>query len=188
MEYCYSGTESLWYGSWNRHVCRKGKCAADRHSRLTGVNPSRKQRCYSSSCLWSQAQRDKFDTDNSQSLGYWLTIRHQCICMWSWTEMLVFSFQLRAKTVWIPLPMSTGICRLGEVEWRKIRWYTITNLFVLKNAFVGMGKIKSIYKLRLISWNPRVKPNHTDSLTQLAQYMYKCHHPAQIIITAVSIW
>ena len=46
MEYCYSGTESLWYGSWNRHVCRKGKFAADRHSRSTGVNPSRKQRIY----------------------------------------------------------------------------------------------------------------------------------------------
>ena len=61
MEYCYSGTESLWYGSWNRHVCRKGKCAADRHSRSTGVSPSRKQRCCSPSCLWSQAQRDTFD-------------------------------------------------------------------------------------------------------------------------------
>ena len=114
MEYCYSGTESLWYGSWNRHVCRKGKCAADRHSRSTGVNPSRKQRCCSPSCLWSQAQRDTFDPDNSQSLGYWLTIRHRCICMWSWTKMLIFSFQLRAKTVWIPLRMSTEICRLGE--------------------------------------------------------------------------
>ena len=102
MEYCYSGTESLWYGSWNRHACRKGKCAADRHSRSTGVNPSRKQRCCSPSCLWSQAQRDTFDPDNSQSLGYWLTIRHRCTCMWSWTEMLIFSFQLRAKTVCIP--------------------------------------------------------------------------------------
>ena len=112
MEYCYSGTESLWYGSWNRHVCRKGKCAADRHSRSTGVNPSRKQRCCSPSCLWSQAQRDTFDPDNSQSLGYWLTIRHRCICMWSWTEMLIFSFQLRAKTVWIPLRMSTEIFHL----------------------------------------------------------------------------
>ena len=39
MEYCYSGTESLWYWSCNRHVCCKGKCAADRHSRSTGVNP-----------------------------------------------------------------------------------------------------------------------------------------------------
>ena len=44
MEYCYSGTENLWYGSWNRHVCRKGKCAADRHPRSTGINPSWKQR------------------------------------------------------------------------------------------------------------------------------------------------
>ena len=98
MEYCYSGTESLWYGSWNRHVCRKGKFAADRHSQSTGVNPSRKQRCCSPSCLLSQAQRDTSDPDNSQNLGYWLTIRHRCICMWSWTEMLIFSFQLKAKT------------------------------------------------------------------------------------------
>ena len=113
-EYCCSGTESLWYGSWNRHVCRKGKFAADRHSRSTGINPSRKQRCCSPSCLLPQAQRDTSDPDNSQDLGYWLTIRHQCICMWSWTEMLIFSFQLRAKTVWIPLRMSTEICRLGE--------------------------------------------------------------------------
>ena len=59
MEYCYSGTESLWYGNWNRHV----KCAADRHSRSTGVNPSMKQRCCSESCLWSQAQRDTFGPD-----------------------------------------------------------------------------------------------------------------------------
>ena len=29
MEYCYSGTESLWYRSWNRHVCRKENCKAD---------------------------------------------------------------------------------------------------------------------------------------------------------------
>ena len=114
MEYCYSGTESLWYGSWNRHVCRKGKCAADLTSRSTGVNPSRKQRCCSPSCLWSQAQGDTSDPDNSPNLGYWLTIRHRCICMWSWTEMLFFSSQLRTKTVWIPLRMSTEICRLGE--------------------------------------------------------------------------
>ena len=99
MEYCYSGTESLWYGRWNRHVCRKGKFAADRHSRSTGVNSSRKQRCCSPSCFLSQAQRDTSDPDNSQNLGYWLTIRHRCICMWSWTETLFFSFQLRAKTM-----------------------------------------------------------------------------------------
>ena len=145
MEYCYSGTESLWYGSLNHHVCRKGKCAADRHSRLTGVNPSRKQRCCSQSCLGPQAQRDTSDQDNVQNLGYWLTIRHRCICIWSWTEMLIFSSHLRAKTVWIPLRTSTEICRLGEVHNlcplkcrlsvgkpfprrpRKVKWFGITN-------------------------------------------------------------
>ena len=120
MEYCYSGTERLWYGSWNRHVCRKGKFAADRHSRSTGVNPSRKQRCCSPSCLWSQAQRDTSDPDNYQNLGYWLTIRHRCICMWSWTEMLIFSLQLKAKTVWIPLRMSTEICRIYVANMRLV--------------------------------------------------------------------
>ena len=123
MEYCYSGTESLWYGSWNRHICRKGKFAADRHSRSTGVNPSRKQRCCSPSCSWSQAQRDTSDPDNSQNLGYWLTIRHRCICMWSWTEMLFFSFQLRAKTVWILLRMNTErprkCCRLETLACKR---------------------------------------------------------------------
>ena len=114
MEYCYSGMESLWYWSWNRLVCPKGKCTADRHSRSTGVNPSRKQRCCSPSCLWSQAQRDTSDPDNSQSLGYWLTIRHRCICMWSWTEMLIFSFQLRAKTVWIPLEFRIRLDKKGK--------------------------------------------------------------------------
>ena len=105
---CYClGTESLWYGSWNRHVCRKGKCAADRPFRPTGVNPSRKQRCCSLSCFWSQVQRDTSDPDNSQNLGYWMTVRHRCICMWSWTEMLTFFSQLREKTVWSPLRMST---------------------------------------------------------------------------------
>ena len=75
------------YGSWNRHVCRKGKFAADRPFRSTGVNPSRKHRCCSLSCIGSQVQRDTSDPDNSQNLGYWLIIRHQCICMWSWTEV-----------------------------------------------------------------------------------------------------
>ena len=97
MEYCYSGTKSLWCGSWNRNACHQGKCAADRPSQSTGVNPSRRQRCCSPSCLWSQAQRN--NPDNSHNLGYWLTIRHRCICMWRWTEMLTFSFQLRAKTM-----------------------------------------------------------------------------------------
>ena len=96
------------------HFCRKGKCAADRPSRSTGVNPNRKQRCCSPSCLWSQAQRHKSDPDNYQNLGYWLTIRHRCICMWSWTEMLILSLQLRVKTVGFPLGMSTKIWCLGE--------------------------------------------------------------------------
>ena len=114
MECCFAGTESLWYGSWNRHVCRKGKCAADRPFRSTGVNPSRKQRCCSLSCFWSQVQRDTSDPDNYQNLVYWLIIRRRCICIWSWTKMLTFSFQLIARTVWSPLRMSKGKCRLGE--------------------------------------------------------------------------
>ena len=113
MEYCYSGTESLWYGSWNRHVCRKGKCASDRYSRPTGVNPSRKQRCSSPSCLWSQAQRDTSGQDNSNNLVYWLTISHRCICMWSGTEMLIFSFQLRAKT------MNSASCEYRNMSARR---------------------------------------------------------------------
>ena len=101
MEYSYSGTESWWYGSLNHHVCRKGKCAADRPSRSTGVDPSRKQMYCSQSCVLSQAQRDTSDLDNSQNLDYWLTILYRCIDMWSWTEMLSVSLQPRAKTVWI---------------------------------------------------------------------------------------
>ena len=34
--------------------------------------------------------------------------------MWSWTEMPTNSYRSRARTVWIPLCMSTEICRLGE--------------------------------------------------------------------------
>ena len=67
-------------------------------SQSTGVNPSRKQRYCSPSCLWSQAQQDTFDSDNSQSQNYWMAILHRCIYIWSWTEMLTVSFQPRAKT------------------------------------------------------------------------------------------
>ena len=146
MEYCYSGTEIFWYGSWNRHVCRKGKCAANRHSRKTGVNPSRKQRCCSPSCLWSQAQWDTFDPDNSQSQGYWLTIRHRCICMWSWTEMLFFlvsskdcmnsaSFEYRNMSArregqFLPIVMPT-IC------WEKFPPNT-TNMLSTRNSSILM--------------------------------------------------
>ena len=56
MGCCCSETESLWYGNWNRPACRKGKCEVDRPYRLTGVNPSRKQKWFSPSCLWSHAQ------------------------------------------------------------------------------------------------------------------------------------
>ena len=90
MEYRYSGKGSLWYGSWYHHVCHKGKCTADRPCRSLGVDPSRKQRCCSQSCLLSQAQYDTSNQDNSQSLDYWMTIRHRCIDMWSWTEMQTF--------------------------------------------------------------------------------------------------
>ena len=62
----------------------------------------------------SQAQQDTSDRDNYQNMDYWLTIRHRCIDMWSWTEMLTVSFQPRAKTVWIPLRMSTETCRPGD--------------------------------------------------------------------------
>ena len=114
MEYCYSGKDSLWHGSWNHHVCRKGKCAADRPYLSTGVDPRRNQRWCFQSCLLSQAQLDTSDQDNYQSLDNWLTVFHRCIDMWRWIEMLTFSFKQRAETVWIPLRMSTEICWLGE--------------------------------------------------------------------------
>ena len=47
MGCCYSGMKSLLYGNWNRHACRKGMCEVDRPYWLTGVNPSRKQKCCS---------------------------------------------------------------------------------------------------------------------------------------------
>ena len=54
-------------------------------------------------------------------MDYWLTIRHRCIDMLSWTEILTVSFHPRAKIVWIPLRMSTEICRLGEGHnWRPL--------------------------------------------------------------------
>ena len=39
MDYCCSGTEYMWYGNWNRHVCHTWECEVDRPSRSTGVNP-----------------------------------------------------------------------------------------------------------------------------------------------------
>ena len=52
MEYCYSGKESLLYGSWNRHIFMKGKYKADYPFRSTGVEPRREQRCCSQSCIY----------------------------------------------------------------------------------------------------------------------------------------
>ena len=105
--------ESLWYGSWNRHVCRKGKCAADRPSRSTGVNPSRKQICCSPSCLWSQAQQDTSEVDHSQNLDYWLAERHRCIYMWSWTEIPTF-FPAESKNC-----MNSASCEYRNMSVRR---------------------------------------------------------------------
>ena len=53
--------------------------------------------CYPS-CLWSQTQLYTSYRNNSQSLGYQWTIRHRCIFMWSWTEMLTLYYRQRART------------------------------------------------------------------------------------------
>ena len=87
---CYSGMENLWYGNWNRHVCHKWKYEVDRPSRLTVVNQTKKQKCCSRSCLWSQVQRDTSGPSNSQTLGCLWTKHHRCIDMWIWTEMQLF--------------------------------------------------------------------------------------------------
>ena len=113
MEYCYSETESLWYGSWNRHVCRKRKSAADRHSRSTGVDPSRYQRCCSPSCLWSQAQRIHL---NKIIIKIWV-IDWQHVIDVSVCEVelrCLFFLSSWEQRLWILLRMSTEICRLGE--------------------------------------------------------------------------
>ena len=48
----------------------------NRPSRSTGVNPSRQQKYYSPSCLWSQAQWDTYGPDYSQSLNYiWINYK-----------------------------------------------------------------------------------------------------------------
>ena len=64
---------------------------------------------YSVVSMYSTSVRHR---DNSQSLGYQRTTRHRCINMWSWT--LTVPYRPRARSVWIPLRMSTEICRLGE--------------------------------------------------------------------------
>ena len=77
----------------------KWKCEVDRPSRSTEVNPGRKQKRCSLSCLWSQVQRDTSGPDNSQTLGCLWTKHHRCTCMWNWTETPTVSSRLRAKTV-----------------------------------------------------------------------------------------
>ena len=93
MEYCYSGTESLWYGSWNRHLCHKGNLSAE----LT-VLPNRHE----------EIQVGRRDV-------VLLRVFDRCIYMWSGTGILTVSFQPRAaKTVWIPCHMGTAMCRLEK--------------------------------------------------------------------------
>ena len=77
--------ESLWYGNWNRHVCCKWKCEIDHPSRkTTGLNPGKKQNCYSLSYLWSQVQQDPSYPGSSQNLGCLWTKYYRCTCMWNW--------------------------------------------------------------------------------------------------------
>ena len=83
-------------------------------SRSTEVNPGKKQKCCSLSCLWSRVQRDTSGPGNSQTLGCLWTKHHRCTCMWNWTETPTVSSRLRAKTVWILLHMSKEIYRLEE--------------------------------------------------------------------------
>ena len=66
-------------------------------------------------CLWSPAERDISDPVNYQNLDYCLAVRHWYIYMWSWTEILVASYQSKGcMTVWNPLRMSVELCRLWE--------------------------------------------------------------------------
>ena len=113
MRYCYSGTERLCHWNWHRHMCRKGKFKADHPTWSIWANPSRKQKCCSSSCLWSQVQWDTSGPDNYRNLNYLWTICHWCICMWSGTGILFISGR-EQKTAWFPLLVSTEICWLVE--------------------------------------------------------------------------
>ena len=80
LEYFYRGTENLWSGNWNRHVCHKSKSDVERPSRSTEVNPGKKQKCCSLSCFLSQVQRDRSAPGISQTLGYLWTKHHQYTC------------------------------------------------------------------------------------------------------------
>ena len=54
--------------------------------RSTGVNPGKKQKCCSLSCLWFRVQRYTSGPGNSQTLGCLWTKHHRCTYMWNWTE------------------------------------------------------------------------------------------------------
>ena len=70
MGCCYSGYGKFVIWILNLScMSKKRKCEIDRPYRLTGVNPSRKQKGFSPSFL-SQAQGDTSDRVNLRSLGY----------------------------------------------------------------------------------------------------------------------
>ena len=63
------------------NLCLKWKYEVDRPSRSTEVNPGKKQKWCSLSCLSSQGQRDTSGPGNSQTLGYlWTNIIEVPIC------------------------------------------------------------------------------------------------------------
>ena len=70
--YYFSGTENLWYGNWNRHICHKWNYMyeVDSPYRSTEVNLGMKQKCCFLSCLWSQVQQDTSGPCNSQTLSF----------------------------------------------------------------------------------------------------------------------
>ena len=87
----YSGNENLWYGIWNRRVCHKWNYEVDRPSRSTKVNPGKKQKWCSLSCLWSHVHWHTSGPGISQTLGCLWTKHHRCTYMWNWNHVLYFS-------------------------------------------------------------------------------------------------
>ena len=66
-------------------VIKSWKYEVDRPSQSTKVNPGKKEKYCSLSCLWSQVQRGSSDQGNSQTLCCLWTKNHQCTFMWNWT-------------------------------------------------------------------------------------------------------
>ena len=105
MEYYYSGTESLWSGTWIHLVCRTWNCEIDNPSQSTVVNLDKKdQRCFLL-CPWSQVQLDTSGPKIFHILGCLWTMHHR--------DANCF-FPLRAKTEWIPLLINTERYRREE--------------------------------------------------------------------------